>query len=367
MRFFVQTQDLNAATSTVIKAVSVKNTLQILEGILIEATKDGIRLKCSDLSLQIETTIPAAIEEEGAIVVPGRLFSDMTRRLPAETVEITCAENTVTIQCGRFNTTLQGMPASDFPDMPRIEGGLEVQLTQRKVRDIVRQTIFATAQDDTKPILTGLLVEFEQDRIIAVALDGYRLALRRESCVLNATDQKAVLPAKSMLEISRILQGDDDPIKITFAKTHVLFDMEHTRIVTRLLDGEFIRYRQILPSESNTRVRLNRTELLNSIDRASLMAREDKSNLVKMEFARETLHISANSEMGRLNEEIQVALTGAEIKIAFNAKYFTDVLKALEDEELYLDMNNSISPCVVKPVQGDSFYYLILPMRIFGS
>lgn len=367
MRFFVQTQDLNAALSSVTRAMTSKSTLPILEGIYLEASREGLRMKCSDLSLQIETVLPSSVEEEGNIVVPGRLFSDMMRRMPGESVHISCEQNTVVIECGRLKTKLQGMPASDFPDMPQIKDGLTLALSEKAIRDIVRQTIFATAQDDTKPILTGILMEFEENLTVAVALDGYRLALRREPCNVEATNDTVIVPARSMLEISRILQDSDTLVNITFARTHVLFDMEYTRIVTRLIDGEFTRYKQILPRDHKTRVRVNRQELLDSIERASLMAREDKSNLVKMNFTRESLLISANSEMGDINEEVSINLVGDGIQIAFNARYFTDVLKALDDEEIYLDMNNNINPCVVRPIQGDRFYYLILPMRLFHS
>lgn len=366
MRLFIQLQELNAALSVVTKAMSAKTPMPVLEGIHLEATREGLCLTCTDLALQIETKIPAAVEREGSVVVPGRLFSDMMRRMPEESVLLSCESNTVNIACGKLKTTIQGIDAKEFPEMPQVKDGMAVELTQRSVRDIVRQTIFATAQDETKPILTGVLMEFEAEALIAVALDGYRLALRREPCNTAGENEPVIIPARSMLEISRILQDADDTIAITFAKTHVLFDMDHTRIVTRLIEGEFTRYRQILPTEHKSRVRINRQQLLDSIERASLVAREDKSNLVKMHFKADGLHISANSEAGMLDEEVNIDLLGEEIKIAFNARYFTDVLKALDDEEIYLDMNNNINPCVVKPIQGDRFYYLILPMRLFN-
>ena len=368
MRLFIDNQELNAAIATVIKAMSTRTTMQVLEGIFLEATfKDGVRMKCSDLSLQIETFVPATVEEEGVLVVPGRLFSEMVRKIPGENLTISGEGNTLTIESGRINTTIQGMPASEFPEMPFLTEEFRFNLTQRALKDMVRQCIFASAQDETKPILTGVLMELEGDTIMMVALDGYRLALRREHSSIALPGQNVVVPAKSLSEISRILLDCDDEMNMVFSKTHVLLDMGHTRIITRLLDGEFIRYKQILPTEHDTRVRLNRAELLSSIERASLMAREAKSNLVKFSFKKEELVISANSEVGRIHEELPIHLTGNEIDIAFNARYVSDVLKALDDEELYLDMTNNISPCVVRPVQGDKFYYLVLPVRLFAG
>jgi DNA polymerase-3 subunit beta len=198
-----------------------------------------------------------------------------------------------------------------------------------------------------------------------VALDGYRLALRKESLSAPCGESSVVVPAKSLAEISRILLDTDETVEIMITKTHLVLDMGCTRMTTRLLEGEYIKYKQILPTDHKTRVRLNRQELATSVERASLMAREGKSNLVKLSFSMDTLTITANNELGKINEEVGIDLSGSELDIAFNAKYFTDVLRTLDDEEIYLDMNSNISPCVVRPVQGDKFYYLILPVRLF--
>ena len=235
-------------------------------------------------------------------------------------------------------------------------------------KNMIRQCIFAAAQDDSKPILAGALLEQHEGDLSLVALDGYRLAMRRERVSAGMlADRSAVIPARSLLEISKILPDSDQDFDMIFSKTHVMIDLSHTNITARLMDGEFIKYKQILPDGHKTRVRVNRQELMSGIDRVALMAREGKSNLIKFTFAGNKLTIAANSELGRSHEEITVDAMGEDIEIAFNSKYFTDVLRVLDDEEIYLDMNNNISPCVVRPVQGNAFYYLILPVRLFSG
>ncbi|OQB25450.1 MAG: DNA polymerase III subunit beta [Firmicutes bacterium ADurb.Bin182] len=365
MRFYLNNQDLNAGITTVIKALPPRSTNAAREGIYIEASKDGIRLKCSDLSLQIETVVPATVEEEGSVVLPGRIFSELVRKLQGEMTEINCENETAVIKNGRVQTTIQGTPADEFSSMSVLTGDIRFSLKQCVLKDMIKQSIFATASDESKPILTGVLFEIDNEELTMVALDGYRLALRKEEISKPLDPGSVVVPARSLAEISRTLLDSEESTDIEITKTHVVLDMGQTRIITRLLEGEFIKYKQILPTEHKTRVRLNRQELSDSIERASLMAREGKSNLVKMSFSMDTLTITANNELGKINEEISIELIGSELDIAFNGRYFIDVLKALDDEEIYLDMNSNISPCVVRPVQGDKFYYLILPVRLF--
>lgn len=367
MKFTIQTQELNAGISTVVKAMGSRTTISILEGIYTEASGDSLLLRCTDLSLQIETVVPAAIEEEGACVMPGRLFSELVRRLPGEETEVYTQKDTVYINSGRARTNVQSENASEFHSMPPVKEEYSVVLSQGTLKSMIRQCIFASAQDDSKPILTGVLLEMRPDALCMVALDGYRLALRRENLLSGAAEKDAVVPARSLLEIGRMLEEREDSVKVIFSGTHVMMDMGHTKVTTRLLDGEFIRYKQILPDSHTTRVQVNRQELLDSIERVSLMAREGKKNHIKFSFAADVLTLSANSEIGSSEEELSVNIIGSDLDIAFNAKYFSDVLKVLEDNELYLDMNNNISPCVVRPIQGERYYYLVLPVRLFTS
>lgn len=366
MKFSIETSDLVAGISTVTKAMAVKSTLSILEGIYMMATNDTLLLRCTDLSIQIETTLPAAVSEEGSFVLPGRLFSEMVRKLPDETTFFDVSKDTATIESGRFKTTLQGNQGSDFQTMADVSRDAVITIKPDALKRMIRGCIFAAAQDDSKPILMGALMETDGKSATIVALDGFRLALRSEQIESIKGDAcRMVIPARSLIEISRILPDEGEPISLVFSKTHIKADVGSTSLTARLMEGEFIKYSQILPDSHTSRVRVSRRELQDGIDRVALMARENKSNLIKFSISQTAIVISANSEIGRSTEEIEAGNMGEDMEIAFNARYFTDVLKVIDDEEIFLDLNNNISPCVVKPIQGEAFYYLILPVRLF--
>lgn len=365
MRLNVEREAIQAGIMTVIKSLPSKPTMAILEGIYLETVESGLLLRCSDLSLQIDCIIPATIEEEGAAVLPGRLFSEFIRKIKSDTIDMDKSARTMKINAGRAHTSLQCMDPKEFPDMATGDEVLSIPLPQKLCRDMIRQTVIAIATEDSKPILTGILCEVKDGQFSMVALDGYRLALRQMPLSAEYPEKEFVVPGKSMMDISRTLQDGDEIMEMQFSNTHLLIDLGHTRIVSRLLEGNFIKYRGLLPVEHQTRVRVNREELLESIERASLLSREGGNNIARFEIRENTLKILATSPAGKLEEEMDVHLNGEPLEIAFNAKYFSDLLKVLDDEEIYLDMNNSVSPCVARPIQGNAYYYLVLPVRIF--
>ena len=364
MKLIINTTDLNAGVLAATRALSAKSALPILEGIYICARGNDMMLVCTDMSLRIEATIPAEVREEGAAVVPGRIFSEMVRKLPGETVEIDGDESSIKIKSGRSRSTLQTNRASDYPPMPEIGQRESITIKKSLFRSMVRQTTFATAPDDSNPILTGVLMTIDGDRVQLVALDGFRLAIRRESLRHTCGRLDAVIPVKSLNEIGRIMDDSDDNVEIVLTKSHVMIDLGHTRVLSRLLNVQFINYSAILTDTYNTRVRLNRRDMLDTIERVSLMAREGKTNIVVLEFADDVMTISANSEIGRTNEEQSIEMTGEAQKLAFNAKYLIDALKSLEDEEIFIDLIASDKHCVIRPIDGEAFYYLILPVRM---
>jgi DNA polymerase III subunit beta len=367
MRFNCEKKDLLAGINIVTKALSTRGTIPVLEGIYIETSGGMIKLKCSDLAMSIESHIISTIEEEGAVVLPGRLFSEMARRFPDGRLYFDCdSERSVKITCGHSKPTLQGMNASEFPQMPKLSETGAIEISQNGFKEMIRQTVFAVAADETKPILTGVLIEVEGDDVNLVALDGYRLAVRHEKLSKSYPSTQVVIPGRTLSEAAKIFLDEDSKISIYASKNQALIDMGFTRIATRLLEGDFIKYRQILPTEHATSVRVNRHELLDCIDRASLLAREG-NNLVKMSVGEESILLTSNSELGAAHEEVGIKLEGKGLDIAFNAKYFSDVLKNLDDDEVSLEFNTNISPCVVKPVEGDKFTYLILPVRVYGG
>lgn len=365
MHLYVETKSLTAGISAVNKALSSKPALPVLEGIYFHASSEGLQLRCTDLLLQIECTIPATVEEEGEFVLSGRFFSDLVRSLPGETVELKQSGGSIDISSGRSHCSIQCIDEDEYPEMPFRDEAFQITLPQRRLRDMINRTVFSTSTEESKPILSGVLMELTSDALTFVALDGYRLAMCKAPQQTAAGEREAIVPAKSLMEIGRFLQDTEDSVSLIFTGTHVLLDMEHTRIMARLLDGDFIKYKQILPADHATRVRINRLEMLDSLNRAMLLAREGNNNLVRLNIADEKIQITANNAKGRINEETYVEINGADIEIAFNARYFVDVLKVLDDEYLYMDMSNNVSPCVIRPIQGEAFYYLVLPVRIF--
>ena len=291
MRFTCDTNELNTALSIVSRALAVRSTKPILEGILFESCDEGLRLTCTDLALGIETLLPATFSEEGRAVLPGKLLCEIIRKLPGGPCDITVGERMqATIRCASIRTTINGFDPVEYPELPQVEGA-SFELPQNTLKDMVGRTLFAIAQDESRPILTGCLMEISQTEMRVVALDGYRLALRKENVVGPAEPISAVVGGRVLGDIAKILADTEENVSLCFTRSHVRMNIGQTRVVARLLEGEFIRYRQILPEEWQTRVTVDRAELGSAIDRASLIAREGKTNLVCFKIDGEMLHL----------------------------------------------------------------------------
>ena len=367
MRFSCDTNDLNTSLSIVSRALAVRSPKPILEGILLESCEQGLRLTCTDLALGIETHIPATMIEEGRAVLPGKLLCEIVRKLPGGVCDISVSDRLqATIRCASIRTTITGFDPVEYPELPQVAGA-SFAMAQSTLRDMIGRTLFAIAVDESRPILTGCLMEVNRAEMRVVALDGFRLAMREEKIDGPDKDVSAVVGGRVLGDIAKILCDTDEPVSLCFSASHVQMNMGPTHIVARLLEGEFIRYRQILPQEWQTRVSVRRADLGNAIDRASLIAREGKNNLVCFKIDGDTLTVTSNSENGDMEEKIAVTTEGKDLSIAFNVRYITDVLKALSDDEVYMRFNSNVSPCVVCPTQGDGYLYLVLPVRVFNA
>ena len=367
MRFSCDVSDLNASLSVVSRALAVRSPKPILEGILIESCEEGLRLTCTDLALGIETIIPATFIEEGRIVLPGKLLCEVVRKLPGGQVEFNISDRLqTTIRCASSRTTIMGLDPVEYPELPEVQGP-SFEMEQSMLRDMIGRTLFAIAVDESRPILTGCLFEIAPAEMRIVALDGFRLAMRKESISGPEKDVSAVIGGKVLGDIAKILSDSEEKVSLCFSRSHVKLVIGHTNVVARLLEGEFIRYRQILPDEWQTRVTVERGALWSAIDRASLIAREGKSNLVCFKIDGETLMVTSNSETGDVEEKILVTTEGRDLSIAFNVRYITDVLKALSDDEICMRFNSNVSPCVICPTEGDAYLYLVLPVRVFNQ
>ena len=367
MRFTCDTNDLNASLSVVSRALAVRSPKPILEGILFESCDEGLRLTCTDLAMGIRTVIPASFTEEGRVVLPGRLLCEVVRKLPGGQAEFSISDRLqATIRCSSFRTTLTGLDPVEYPELPPVSGHTFCA-EQGKLRDMIGRTIFAIAVDESRPILTGCLLEIGKEAMRVVALDGFRLAMREEAIEGPQQEISAVVGGKVLADIAKILGDGEEKTEICVSASHIRLNIGNTHIVARLLEGEFIRYRQILPQEWQTRVTLSRADLSSAIDRASLLAREGKNNLVRFKVDGEQLEIASNSETGDTQETLNVTTEGKDLTIAFNVRYITDVLKALSDDEVVMRFNSNVSPCVVCPTQGEAYLYLVLPVRTFGA
>ncbi len=367
MKFICSQKHLAASIHIVQKAVSTKTTLPILKGILIETCGQKLKLVGTDLEVGIENYIEANILSEGSIVISSRLLGDIIRKLPDADVEVDVDEsNNMTIKCANSEFTLVGQPSVEFPELPAIEEENIYEIPQDLLKNMIRQTAFATALDETRPILTGVLMEIQEGIINMVALDGYRLSLRQGNIKTDFSN-KAVIPGKTLNEIHRILSEEEtSKVEIFFTDKHVLFQMANVRIISRLLEGEFINYKQIIPKEFKSRVKVKTRDLLDSIERASLLAREGKNNLIKFSVKDEMMTITSNAEIGRVFENLRIELEGEDIDIGFNSKYFLDALKILDSDEIYLDFTTNVSPCIIKPTDTNNYTYLVLPVRLAG-
>lgn len=364
MKLIIDQKKLSQSIGIVQKGISSKTTLPILNGIYLKAEDNILTLTGTDLEIGIETKIDAEVLTEGNIVVTSRIFGDIIKKLPDLPVEIDVDEKqNINIKCGRSKFNIQGQTSEEYPRLAEIDKEKSFHMPKDLLKNMIRQTIFATAQDETRPILTGALLEIVDGKISLVALDGYRLALKSAS-VDYSENISVVIPSKTLNEVNKILEDDDSDIKVVCTDSHIIFMLSKTIITSRLLEGQFLNYKDIIRNEYKSRARVNTKAIKDSIERASLLAREGKNNLVKLQVSDEKLVITSNSEIGDVYEEIPINLEGEDIEIAFNSKYILDGIKIIDSEEITMDLVSSVNPCIIKPVDDDNYTYLILPVRL---
>lgn len=368
MKFKCSQQTLTRALNTVSRAVSTRTTMPILKGILLEAKPDGtLTLTASDLEISIQKKINAVVIEEGTVVVMSKLFGDIIRKLPNEDISIEgMTDNNICIKTSTSEFTVISLPVDEFPKIGERESSSAELLFPREIfKNMVRKTAFAASIDESRGNLVGILTEINPYGVTMVALDGFRLALANENMTSDA-ENTFIISAKIMNEISKIISDDEteEDIHISLGEKKAAFCIGTTEVVLRLMEGEFIKYRDIIPKDNGIHVTIGREILLESIERASLLAKEGKNNLIKMIIHNNLLTVTSRSEEGNVKEEIVMEKTGDDLEIGFNSKFVMDVLKSIDDEEICMKFKTGTSPCVVSPVEGNSYEYLILPVRI---
>lgn len=366
MQFTCASSALQSALSIVTKALASKSTLPVLEGVLVNASADGLTLTCSDSSITIVTRIAADVSETGAIVLPGRLFSEVVRKMPTGEISWTMSKSAVvTLRCLNSRTSISGMDAAQFPKLPFVESDDTAILPQPMLKDMIQRTSFAIAAEDSRQVLTGSLLDVSGSTVRMVALDGFRLAMRTETLENGAPKISAVIPGKSLSELGKLL-GDDAEAGVSLSadKNMMHAEIGDTDIYMRLIEGEYIDYRRILPTAWKSRITVDCGQMKSCVDRASLMAREGKNNLIKFEISGDDLVITSNSEIGDVYEQLTTEHEGDDLVIAFNVKYMIDAMRAIDDEQVQMRFNSAVSPCVLAPETGEAYLYLVLPVRI---
>lgn len=378
MKFDIMRDRLLDALNDVMKAVSSKTTIPILTGIKIDVTKEGIQLTGSDADITIQTFIPVEedgeqlinVTEIGSIVLQARMFNEIIRKLPTNDVVIEVSNGLQTqIRSGKSEFHLIGSDASEYPLLPEVSTEHQFSIPADLLKSIIRETVFAVATSESRPVLTGVNWQIQEDELACIATDSHRLARRKTKLENLPADVNAiVIPGKSLNELNKILEDSTNPVEIVMTNQQVLFKTEHVLFFSRLLEGNYPDTTRLIPEEFKTSVTIDGKSLLQAIDRASLLAREDRNNVVRFETLEgNVVEISSNSpEIGKVEEQIQVAaIEGEELKISFSAKYMMEALKAIDGQDVFIQFTGAMRPFIIKSVDDDSILQLILPVRTY--
>ena len=365
MKVFCHGLDLADALIKVSRAIPSKKTVPILEGILISAQGSTITLTATDLEIGIQKVINAEVKVEGEVVVPGKEIVDFVKTLSSEQIELDATDKSeLKIRYCDSEFGVKLLNADEFPPLREIGEETSFSIIQKEFKDLIAKVKICASTDDARPILKGCLLEIAEHKLTGVTLDGYRLCVCEKALESNNGEKEVVVPVKTLDEISKVLEDDDYIVTIFLQDNYLMLDIGHTKIVSRLLDGEFTRYRKIIPSEFSSNVVISKSQLSDALDRASLVSRGDKSNMVKFDIKEKTLVMESKSENSNIKESITVSLDGKDIEIAFNARYFIECMKVISDEYVKLSFSTSINPCLLRPAEGEEYIYLILPVKI---
>ncbi len=357
--------DLCDAVAKVIKAVPARSTNPILEGIKLVAEDGTLTLTATDLELSIEHMIRANVVESGEAVVPGKLFGDFVKKLASQNIVLTATSSRLKIDYERSEGEFGCYPSDQYPEVNRIEDTQHFELKSSDLKDLVNKVAFSVCTDDSHPTLKGVLFEITDGEVVAVTTDGYRLAKCIKPLIATTASTSITVPVRAVMEISRLLSDNDEPVKLYLHKNFLMAKVDSTTITTRLIDGTFVNYRQIIPQHFDTQVSIPKALFADAIDRAVLMARSEKNNnLVRFDISQTNMTVSSHSEAGNVEENLPVNTDGTDLSISFNARYFTEFLHCMTCETVVLNLTNATSVCVVAPV-GDleDYIYLVLPVR----
>lgn len=366
MKFSCEKILLQNAVSTASRAVAAKSTIPALEGVLLQA---GSRLTISGYNMQtgIRTALDANVTEEGALVLPSRLFNEIIRRLPDDIVTFTANQGTnVRLTCGDASYNITALSAEDYPDLPEVEDQYSIRLPQQLLRSMISETSFAISSDEARPIHTGSLFEINENDLTVVSVDGFRLALRREPLEGSKGGSfHFVAPGPALNEVEKICGDTDEEAVITLGSRHLLFDINSTQLICRRLEGEFLDYKSAIPRSNPITITANTKAMINSIDRVSVVISEKQKSPIQCVFTNGRVSMSARTVNGEASDICPVEGDGGGLTIGFNNRYLMDALKYAPADSVRMELNTGISPCVILPTEGEErFLYMVLPVRL---
>lgn len=366
MKFVCNTSLLSSACQSVQRAVSTKTSIPAIEGIFIKALGSELILTGYDLELGITTSVESRVEENGGIILNAKVLCEILRKLPGENVTIESDERQMaTIRSGEVEYSLIGIAPEEFPELPSVSGSFPIVLNQEVLREMIRQTIFSVAINENKVVHTGIKFEIEANEIKLIAVDGFRLAVRKESIEYSGDPITFIVPAKTLSDVVKLFSGEEDAtISIGVGKRHILFEVENYTVVSRLLDGEFLNYRSAIPSLVSTTVRVNTRSFVDSIERASLIITDKIKSPLRCIFDNNQIRISSTTSLGTASDKVNADVQGNAVEIGFNNRFLMEALRVCDTDEVLLQLNGSVAPLLIVPPEGDRFLFLILPVRL---
>ena len=368
MKIVCNKNDLLKGVNTVMKAVPSKTTMPILECILIDASTNEIKFTANDMELGIETKIEGSILERGIVALEAKLFSEIIRKLPDNDVTITSDEkNNTSIVCEKAKFSIMGKDGDDFSYLPFVERDYCISVSQFTLKEVIRQTIFSIAANDSNKMMTGELFEINGNELKVVSLDGHRISIRKIELKSEYGEKKVIVPGKTLIEISKILGGGtEDMVDIFFTENHILFEFDKTIVVSRLIEGNYFRVNQMLSNDYETKVTINKKEFLDCIDRATLLVKEGDKRPIILNIAGDMMELKISSQIGSMDEMIDITLEGKDIKIGFNPKFLIDALRVIDDEMIDIYYMNPKAPCFIRD-ENQTYIYLILPVNFVDA
>ncbi len=368
MKIICDKNNLLKGINIVAKAVSSKTTMPILGCILVDASSDEIKFTANDMELGIETKVVGMILEKGTIALEAKIFSDIIRKLPDNEVTITTDNNfQTTIICEKAKFNIMGMDGEDFSHLPFVEKDACINISQFTLKEMIRQTIFSIAQNESNKMMTGELFEINQNHLRVISLDGHRISIRKIELKEEYGEKKIIVPGKTLLEVSKILTGGtEDMVDIYYTENHIIFEFDQTVVISRLIEGNYFRVDQMLSNDYNTKVTINKREFLDCIDRATLMVNEGDKKPIILNIADNVMELKITSQIGTMDEMIDIDQEGNNIKIGFNPKFLIDALRVIDDEKVDIYYMNPKAPCFIRD-ENESYIYLILPVNFIDA